>query len=244
MRLPYLAMTVALALGAPACRRFTTTTAPRAEREAAAAGSADGGGLHAVPRDQLCVTSGIVASGSAPWRVRSSTMRAVLAAKAARDAAELRFRYLGPSLETAPFASGEVRRQVGVKLRALDTCNVLYAMWYLDAGGEVHASLKHNAGMSRHEQCGDRGYVGLRPTFSKPLPEVRIGERHSMSAEIVGTDLVVFVDGARVWQATLPPETFTFDGPAGVRSDNADLDIELATPNAAAGAEAARSVCP
>ena len=37
----------------------------------------------------------------------------------------------------------------------------------------------------------------------------------------------VFADNQIVWEGSLGPEAVSFDGPAGIRSDNARLQIQL-----------------
>ena len=48
------------------------------------------------------------------------------------DAAALDLVYLGPTSETATLASGAERSQLGLKLRAQDSCNVIYVMWRIE----------------------------------------------------------------------------------------------------------------
>jgi hypothetical protein len=47
-----------------------------------------------------------------------------------------------------------------------------------------------------------------------------------LQAELRARDLTVRVDGAIVWDGTLPPEIADFDGPVGLRSDNARFEFE------------------
>ncbi|MGI8569780.1 MAG: hypothetical protein ACR2KT_12280 [Methylocella sp.] len=57
----------------------------------------------------------------------TASSRAVALASGGRSA-EIRFRYLGPSAETKPLASGELRRQIGLNSGRRITCNLVYAM--------------------------------------------------------------------------------------------------------------------
>jgi hypothetical protein len=61
--------------------------------------------------------------------------------------AEIHFKYLGPSQDSRPLASGILRRQIGLKLRAQDSCNLIYAMWRIEPDTGVTVSLKRNAGL-------------------------------------------------------------------------------------------------
>lgn len=193
--------------------------------------------VRAVGASELCVSTGRVApSGASRLHVDSGAMRAVIAGDSS-SVAELDFTYRGPSAQTAPLASGELRRQIGLKLRAKDTCNLLYVMWHIDPSDGLAVSVKHNPGKSTHEACGDHGYSNLRPTASAPVPRLRPNERHILRAEIDGSALRVLVDGAVAWSGVLPSEAFTFNGPAGVRSDNGVFDFDVRVLQArAAGA--------
>lgn len=39
--------------------------------------------------------------------------------------------------------------------------------------------------------------------------------------------MLVFVDNTLVWEGSVGPDALAFDGPVGIRSDNARLQIEL-----------------
>lgn len=193
-----------------------------------------------VGRAELCVSAGRVEAGhGSHLHVDSGGMRALVAGDAS-EAAELDFTYRGPSAQTIPLASGELRRQIGVKLRAKDTCNVVYVMWHVGPNPGIAVSVKHNPTASTHAACGDQGYIHLRPSTSAPAPRVRPNESHALRAEIDGHILHVLVDGAAVWTGSLPAEASTFAGPAGVRSDNGafDFDLRVVQPKRA-GAECA-----
>jgi hypothetical protein len=157
--------------------------------------------------------------------IRSACTRAVVGVRP-RAGAALSFSYRGPSRTTEPLASGELRRQIGLKLRAQNTCNVVYVMWHVAPTIGVHVSIKSNPNQRAHSECGDRGYINL-PGPSVPIPAIHEGESHTLEARIDGEILRVNADGALVWQGHLPPEAFAFNGPVGIRSDNGDFDAEL-----------------
>ncbi len=163
-------------------------------------------------------------------------MRAVIAGDMS-DTAEVDFVYGGPSRETTPLASGELRRQIGLKLRAKDTCNVVYVMWHVEPTPGIAVLVKSNPGASTHQQCADRGYVSIPPTAAAAVPHIVPNERHALRAEIHGDVLRVLVDRTVAWTGTLPPEALTFGGPAGIRTDNGVFDLDLSVARArAAGA--------
>lgn len=158
---------------------------------------------------------------------RSPKMRAQAQGKGG-DEAELDFLYLGPTEEVAPLASGRMRRQLGLKLRARDSCNVLYVMWRIEPDAELVVSRKSNPGKRRHAECGNAGYVNLRPRRQGALPRLEEGARHLLRARLVGRVLRVWVDGSLVWEGEVGP--LDFDGPVGVRSDNVRFAFSLRTP--------------
>jgi hypothetical protein len=183
--------------------------------------------LSVVPAAQLCVTSGRVSPLSeSTVALRTPGIRAVVPA-ALGNAVEIAFTYRGPTKDTARLGSGELRRQLGLKLRAQDTCNVVYVMWHVSPTEGVHVSVKRNPGETVHAQCADRGYLNLKPTWSRPIAPIREGVRRTLAAQLEGARLVVSVDGVPAWVGTLPEDAFTFDGPVGIRSDNGQFDVEL-----------------
>lgn len=182
-----------------------------------------------VEAQELAATSGELAPlGPGRFLIRSPTLRAELG-RTPRTAAELEFVYLGPTAADAPLASGELRRQIGLKLRARDTCNVVYVMWHLEPKPSIVVSVKSNPGQSRHAECGDRGYSVLAATSSEPAPAVARGQAHVLGAELRGRELWVTADGKPTWVGRLPAEAFEFDGPIGVRSDNGEFNVALRT---------------
>jgi hypothetical protein len=180
-------------------------------------------------RGKLRATQGALKSeADGQVRVETPKMRAV-ASGTTGAVTELRFTYLGPTEEQQPLASGELRRQLGLKLRARDGCNVVYVMWRLAPKPGLVVSLKRNPGQSTSAECGNRGYSTVRPERQARVPELKSGEAHVLRAELEGRALRIRVDGASVWEGELPAEALTFDGPPGVRTDNARVDMQLLT---------------
>ena len=192
-----------------------------------AGGSREPPDLVRVRLEGLHVTEGKVLPGpDGLLRIDEAKVRAV-----ARDpsgpAAELRFVYLGPSAEQKPLTSGEMRSQIGLKLRAEDGCNLLYAMWRIAPKPGLVVSLKRNPGMHSSGDCGNGGYTNLKSRSGTRVPAFQPGERHTIRAEQRGDELRVLVDGAPAWEGTLPPDALSLRGPAGFRSDNGRFDLEL-----------------
>lgn len=177
-----------------------------------------------VAADRLCVTKGAAALGS---RVTEPTMRAV-ALGAPGDAASLSFVYRGETAVSRELASGESRRQLGLKLRAQDGCNLVYVMWRLDPKPAISVSVKRNPGKRTHKECGANGYTRIKPLRGAalaPIPALAPGASHTLRAEISGDDLLAWIDDQLVWRGSLPAAARALSGPAGLRSDNLSFDL-------------------
>ncbi len=194
--------------------------------------------LQQIDRDRLCVTNGAVSAlGGGRLAIATPSSRAFVQAgseDSGDQVAELRFQYLGPSQDSKPLASGELRRQIGLKLHAEDTCNLIYAMWHIEPDSRVAISVKRNLGMHTHEQCGAHGYINFSAQDRGP-PPMRAGEAHALRAELHGRDLTVTADGKIAWQGTLGTEAALPVGPPGFRTDNAAFAFEYFV-DAASGA--------
>jgi hypothetical protein len=177
-------------------------------------------------RPRLVVLSGVVTeSRTGIYTTRSPGMRASFGQEPRTDV-EIRFVYGGPSSSEQPLASGELRRQIGLRLRARNTCNLVYVMWHIEPSQRIEVSVKTNPRQSTHTECGDHGYSFIPPTWScAGKGVVRVGEQHSLRATIRGNELGVSLDGRLCWAGVLPPVAFSFDGPAGVRSDNGSFEF-------------------
>jgi hypothetical protein len=144
--------------------------------------------------------------------------------------AEARFTYLGATPNEAPLASGEMRRQFGLKLRAQDACNLVYAMWRIESESKLVVSVKSNPGEHSSAQCGNRGYQNIKPRRSSAIPTLESGAAHTLRAQMNGAEMQVFADNSLVWEGSVGPDALRFDGAVGIRSDNARLQIELSAP--------------
>jgi len=178
-------------------------------------------------REDLCVTEG--ALEEAPDQgllVNVPKMRAYVN-ELTPQAVEARITYQGRTEQEVPLGSGEMRRQFGFKLRAGDACNLVYAMWRIAPESKMVVSVKTNPGQHTSTECGNRGYKNVKATSSRPVPALRVGETHVLRAEMNGDRLSVFVDGAPVWEGSVGKEASAMQGPVGIRSDNARLQIQL-----------------
>jgi hypothetical protein len=93
---------------------------------------------------------------------------------------------------------------------------------------KIAVSVKLNPGQRTHEDCLDRGYINnIKPTVSLAPPPVRVNEPHTLYADLQGQALTVKADGSIVWQGTLVPVVRGFEGPVGLRSDNARIVFDF-----------------
>ena len=140
--------------------------------------------LSAVSRADLCVTEGAIAELSGHrLSVRVPKMRAYLDSRTT-PSVEARFKYLGPTGDEARLGSGELRRQFGLKLRAQDACNLVYAMWRIEPESKLVVSVKTNPGQHSSAECGNRGYQNIKPRRSSPVPTLHPGDTHTLRAAI------------------------------------------------------------
>jgi hypothetical protein len=154
---------------------------------------------------------------------RSGKMRAV-----ERDGGQhawhamLRYQYLGGlGLQGAVDRhNGFVWRQIGLKLHAANTCNVLYVMWQEEPEPHIGAAVKRNPGQSRDSQCRTRGYVSIARI---PMPrDHRTGSVHTLEVKTEndtrGPLMTIHANGKQVWSGIVPG-VHGLEGPMGVRSD-------------------------
>lgn len=140
----------------------------------------------------------------------------------------VKFAYLGPTMEVSRLGNGEVRSQFGIKLRAQDTCNIVYIMWHFAPEQKMAVSVKRNPGKRTHEDCLDNGYINnIKPRISALPQAVRPDQPRTLSASLSGSYLTVTADNSVVWEGDLGPVALEFDGPVGLRSDNAHVVFDF-----------------
>jgi hypothetical protein len=192
----------------------------------AGAGLASEGWLD-ISQGSLCVTEGAVEkSGSARMTVNVPKIRAYVN-EWAGPSAELRFTYLGGTAQESALGSGEVRRQLGLKLQAQDPCNLVYVMWRIEPESKLVVSVKRNRNEHSSAACGNRGYHNIKPAKSSAVPKLQAGEPHTLRAELRKEELTVFADDREVWRGELGADASGLKGPVGVRSDNAHFEFQL-----------------
>jgi hypothetical protein len=186
--------------------------------------------LAVVSRAELCITEGAIEElPGNRLSIATPKMRAYLNASTPQIV-EAHFTYLGSTGNEARLGSGELRGQFGLKLRAQDACNLVYAMWRIEPQSKLVVSVKTNPGQHTSAECGNRGYRNIKPAHGKPVPLLREGDTHDLRAEMNGDALKVFADNVLVWEGSVGSDALAFDGPVGIRSDNARLQLELRAP--------------
>jgi hypothetical protein len=193
--------------------------------------------------EKLCVTEGTIGKGRGDEiTVDVTKMRAFVTEETAQSV-EARFTYMGETAETAALGSGAIRQQFGLKLRAHDPCNLVYAMWRFSPKNEVVVSVKSNPGMHESSECGNKGYTNIKASFHSAVPEVRDGSRHVLYAEMDGQRMTVSADGRVVWEGSVGAGAMAFDGPVGIRSDNVRIELELFADEAGGRRAVAMPAC-
>jgi len=178
---------------------------------------AQGAAWRPIERSEFCVTDGSIGR-TADYMIIDGAQARATVRSATPQFAELRFAYLGPSALTVPLGSGLERRQIGLKLHAQDSCNVVYAMWHIEADERVAVAIKRNAGKHTHAECGNRGYrIAATSTQAMPLT---IGSVHTLRAALRSDVVEVYADMALALTTKLERRMLDFDGPVGMRTDN------------------------
>lgn len=151
----------------------------------------------------------------------------------AHQDATLQFRYRGPSKRTSKLASGGFVRQIGLKMRTQDTCNLLYVMWRIEPAEEIVVTIKSNPGKSTHGGCGANGYQDVARI---PLTDLGITAKshaaHRLRARVDESNgaftCTVDVDDRTIWTGPLDAQVIApINGPVGFRSDNGSFIFKL-----------------
>ena len=160
-------------------------------------------------------------------KVSTKEMRATLKLRTPQNVT-VKFTYLGPTKEVSRLGSGEIRSQFGIKLRAQDTCNIVYIMWHFAPDQKIAVSVKRNPGERTHQECLDHGYINsIKPRISALPQTVLPDQPHTLTASMSGSNLTVTADSKVVWEGDLGPAALEFNGPVGLRSDNARVVFDF-----------------
>lgn len=193
-----------------------------------------------ISRDDFCVTEGAIGKSGDRLRVSVPKMRAYVTRPTGRSV-EVRFKYLGATSQDTPLGSGIMRRQFGLKLHAQDACNLVYVMWRIEPESKVVVSVKRNPTQHTSAECSNRGYQNIKPRKASPAPRVVTGQSHTLRAEMRGEELRVFVDNRPAWEGSMGSDAASLEGPAGIRSDNAQIEFELLALKSSGSAKACKT---
>jgi hypothetical protein len=212
------------------------------------AAPAPSAGWTAIGAPSLDVTEGALSpyGPNATLRTTSPAMRAeTLDGGRHSESARLWFRYLGESTTTVPLGSGLIRRDIGLKLRSANPCNLVYAMWHAFPDNAIEIQVKRNPGQTTSAQCGNRGYTTIATIPLGPGDGTADHGAHELlvqTSRVAGGALAmsVFINGGLLRQLTLPAaQTAGLEGPVGIRSDNGDYVFGLAGARGATAAVSA-----
>jgi len=189
--------------------------------------------LEAVCKTDLKVTRGKVQETSAGFLTVNGPKERAQLKQGKHQHAVLRFRYKAPSAKVSRLASGGVVRQIGLKLRTKNTCNLLYVMWRIDPNEHIFVILKRNPRKPTHKQCGASGYRTIAiMSLSHLQITAKDHQTHTLSARLVtqtdGYLLSVAVNDCELWSGTIDSDLLNeINGPVGFRSDNGNFCFKL-----------------
>jgi len=193
------------------------------------------------PRSDLRVSLGEISQTKSGYLTVVGPKERAVRTSGEHSSAVLQFRYRGPSEKTALLDSGSLVRQIGLKMRAMNTCNLLYIMWRIKPTEELYIALKRNPGKVTYKECQANGYMQLARVRLKPLGITAATHKpHRLGASVTETagqfTCTVTIDGRKVWSGKIDPKHISdIKGPVGVRSDNGSFIFKLLVTDDADG---------
>ena len=194
-------------------------------------------------RSELRVSLGTISQTKSGYLTVVGPKERAVRTSGKHSQALLRFRYRGPSEKTAPLDSGAVIQQIGLKMRAMNTCNLLYIMWRIKPTEEIYIAIKRNPGKSKYEDCRANGYIVLGRVPLKPLGITAATQKtHRLGASVTETAGryagEVTIDGRRIWSGGIDAKLIAdINGPVGFRSDNGSFIFKLLVTDAEASSK-------
>jgi hypothetical protein len=127
-----------------------------------------------------------------------------------------------------------MRRQIGIKLRAQDTCNIAGANWHIETDARVAVAVKRNGGRHTNAQRSAQGYLNMKPMRDRNAPAIGQDEWHELKAVLSDSSLPFWTNGQVAWDGSVAAPLALIEGPVGPRSDHGRFELEfLADPPAA-----------
>ena len=193
------------------------------------------------PRSELHVSLGRISQTKSGYLTVAGPKERAVRTSGEHSKAVLQFRYRGPSEKISLLDSGAFVRQIGLKMRAMNTCNLLYVMWRIKPTEEIYIAIKRNPGQSKYKECLSRGYLQLGRVPLKPLGITAATQKaHRLGASVTETDgrytCAVTIDGRKVWSGKIDAKHISdIKGPVGIRSDNGSFIFKLFVTDTATG---------
>ena len=180
----------------------------------------------------LTVTEGTITPAGTALQTADPAMRATVNDGGVHATqARLWFQYLGESTTTVPLGSGAIRRQIGLKLRSADPCNLVYVMWHAYPVSQIEVSVKRNPGQTTSAECGNAGYTEIAEIpVAGGITDHSAHRLEVRTRRVASGDLAVsiFADRALLRRLTIPAALSAgIEGPIGVRSDNGNYLFRL-----------------
>ena len=185
------------------------------------------------PRSDLRVSLGEISQTKSGYLTVVGPKERAVRTSGEHSSAVLQFRYRGPSEKTALLDSGSLVRQIGLKMRAMNTCNLLYIMWRIKPTEELYIAIKRNPGKVTYKDCQARGYTQLARVPLKPFGITAATQKpHRLGATVTESagrfTCTVTIDGRTIWSRNIDPKHITdLKGPVGMRSDNGSFIFKL-----------------
>ena len=158
---------------------------------------------------QLKTTNGVIG-----YSVETPTSRADIPSHSGENL-EIKVRYLGPTDQKEYFANGTYQEQVGIKLRSVNGCNVVYIMRRINPNPSISLSIKSNPGVTT--VCGDKGYTMIKSIL---VPAPKIGEEFTLAGSFNQNIVTIKLNNQELFTSEVPIVT---KGDAGIRTDNAKI---------------------
>ncbi len=157
--------------------------------------------------------------------------------EAAGNDVVVRFRFMGLTDTLAPMGSGIIRSQLAVKLLGQDKggCNLVYAGWRfweaeeckpLSSVSKVFVQSKINPCATKWRDCRNKGY-DPNPSVKNGVAKVEIGRCYELRCTYRDGCVSVAIDEVCTHVVPFePPAGWNAVGFAGLRTDNAKLEID------------------
>jgi hypothetical protein len=188
--------------------------------------------LTQVNLNKLDITSGAITElEPAILSINEPVSRATLKTGNAQVAC-VQFRHLGPTSRIEQSKSGQEFHQIGLKLRSLNPCNLIYVMWRIKPQPKLIILLKRNKGQSTSAECRNRGYTTLAEI---PFQHFLVGQFNELMACVQTHpdgqgEVRCWVNWQEVLQAPVGADVIqAVNGPPGIRTDNGQYHLRFLT---------------